>query len=143
MVINNLDIYRSIGRPHEAHAKLVIDADAVLSGTTTFQRLQAITGRHTQVAENSSPIKLLKFPSRGGLNAGKSFYALSPKQAFGIGALEGFDGHELIVTWRVMNVNIAWPAMVVIPEVRLLDVAIGTDKKATRGWPFCVATDRA
>ena len=56
MVINNLDIFWSLGRPHKAHAKLIVNADAVLSSAITFQRLQAITGRHTQIIENACPI---------------------------------------------------------------------------------------
>jgi len=76
MVINNLDILRSIGRPHKAHAKLIIYADAVLSGAIMFQRLQPITWRNTQIVEHSCPIKLLKFSSRHGFDVRKSFYAL-------------------------------------------------------------------
>jgi len=47
MVINNLDIFWSLDCPYKAHAKLIVNADAVLSGPITLQHLQAITGRHT------------------------------------------------------------------------------------------------
>lgn len=76
MVINNLDIFWSIGRPHKAHAKLIVNADAVLSGTIMFQCLQPITGGHTQIVQNSCPIKLLKFSSCHRLDVRKSSYAL-------------------------------------------------------------------
>ena len=56
MVINNLDIFWSLYCPHKAHAKLIVNADAVLSGAIAFQRLQSITGRHTQIVENACPI---------------------------------------------------------------------------------------
>ena len=56
MVINNLDIFWSLTGPHKAHAKLIVNADAVLPGAITFQRLQPITGWHTQIVENACPI---------------------------------------------------------------------------------------
>ena len=105
MVINNLDIFWPIWRPHKAHAKLIVDADAVLSGTITFQRLQPIAGWHPQIVENSRPIKLCKFSPCHRLDVRESLYALPTKQALRIGALEGLDGHKIIVTQRVMDVK--------------------------------------
>lgn len=110
MVINNFDIFWPVGRPHKAHAKLIVDADAVLSGAIMFQRLQPVAGWHTQVVENSRPVKLLKFSSCHRLDIRKSPYTLPFKQAFGIAALEGLDGHGQIITLRVMSVKrrIVW-----------------------------------
>lgn len=105
MAINNLDIFWSIGRPHKAHAKLIVDADAVLSGAIMFQRLQPITRRHAQIVESSCPIQLLKFSPRHRLDVRKSSYALPFKKALGIGALERLDGHRWIITPRVMSVK--------------------------------------
>lgn len=105
MVINNFDIFWPVCRPHKAHAKLIVDADAVLSGAIMFQRLQPVAWWHAQVVEGSRPIKLLKFPSRHRLDIRKSPYALPFEQALGIAALEGLDGHGQIVTLRVMDVK--------------------------------------
>ena len=79
MVINNLDICRPLARPHKAHAKLAVNADAVLSGTIMFQCLQPITGRDTKIVENTGPLKQLKFSSCHRLDVCKSFYALPLK----------------------------------------------------------------
>jgi hypothetical protein len=43
MVINNLDIFWPLACPNKAHAKLVVNANAVLPGTIMFQCLQSIT----------------------------------------------------------------------------------------------------
>jgi hypothetical protein len=76
MVINNLDIFWSIGRPNKAHAKLIINADAMLSRAIMFQCPQPVAGGYAQILENSCPIKLLKFSSCRRLDVRKSFYAL-------------------------------------------------------------------
>ena len=74
MVINNLYIFWSIRRPHKAHSKLIVNADAVLTGSISFQGFQAITRRHAEIVQTSRPIKLLKFSSRHRLDVNKSFY---------------------------------------------------------------------
>ena len=105
MVINNFDICCPLARPHKAHAKRVVNANAVLSGTIMFQCLQSITGRHSKIIENTCPIKLLKLSSRHRLDVCKSSYALPFKKVFSLNALEGFDGHWRIVTLCVMNIK--------------------------------------
>ena len=79
MVINNLDIFWTLGCPYKAHAKLIVNADAMLPGAITFQKLQVITRWHTQIVENACPIELLKFSSCDGFDVHKSSYALPLK----------------------------------------------------------------
>lgn len=105
MVINYPDICWAIGRPHEANTKLIVDANAVLTGAVVLQGLQTIAGRHAQIVENPCPIQLLEFSTRHGLDVRKTPYALPLEQTLGIGALEGLDRHVLIVTQCVINVN--------------------------------------
>jgi hypothetical protein len=45
MIIHNLHLVWTILPPHEAHAPLVIDPDAVLSPPVAVQRFQAIAGK--------------------------------------------------------------------------------------------------
>jgi hypothetical protein len=42
MIIDNLDLLRSLLRPDETETKLIVDPDAVLSRTITAQRFEAI-----------------------------------------------------------------------------------------------------
>jgi len=45
VIIDDLDILRPDFRPAEAHSPLIVDADAVLSLTISYQRLQPIARR--------------------------------------------------------------------------------------------------
>jgi hypothetical protein len=76
MVINNLDACWPLTRPYEAHLKLIIYADAVLSGAIMFQCFQSIAGGYMKIVENTRPIKLLKFSSRHRLYILESLYAM-------------------------------------------------------------------
>jgi len=76
MVINNLDIFWPLAGPYKAHPKLIVYANAVLSGAIMFQCFQPITGGYTKIVENTCPVKLLKFSSCHGFDIRKSFYAM-------------------------------------------------------------------
>ena len=90
MVVHNLDILRPFARPHKAHAKLIVNADAVLPGTITFQRFQPIAGRYTQIIQNACPIKLFKLAPCYRLDVFKLLDAMPVKQALGIFAFKRF-----------------------------------------------------
>jgi hypothetical protein len=51
MVVNDLHLLRSSVRPHETDPPLVVDPDAVLSGSVTLERFEPVTGRNTKVVE--------------------------------------------------------------------------------------------
>ena len=51
MVVDDLDIKGIAIFPLETDPPLPIDADAVLSGPVTVQRLKVVAGRHTKVIE--------------------------------------------------------------------------------------------
>ncbi len=76
MVINNLDIFWTLASPYKAHPKLIVYANAVLSGAIVFQCFQSITGRYTKIVENTCPVKLLKLSSRHRFDIRKSLYAM-------------------------------------------------------------------
>jgi hypothetical protein len=52
VVIHYLYIGRSSRRPHEAHAPLIIDADAVLPFAVPLQGFEPIPGRGRQIEQN-------------------------------------------------------------------------------------------
>jgi len=49
MIVNDFDIVSVSVAPDETNPKLVIDADAMLPGSVTLQRLQAVAWRNPQV----------------------------------------------------------------------------------------------
>jgi len=51
VAIHNLDLLRPARRPHKTDTKLIIDADAMLSGTFAFKAFQPIARRHAQIIE--------------------------------------------------------------------------------------------
>src|SRR5713226_5505987 len=57
VVVHDLNILRAFRRPHEAHAELVVDTNAVLTGTAALQRFQPIARRHAQVIKFPGPVQ--------------------------------------------------------------------------------------
>ena len=49
MVIHNLDVFRTEGRPAKAHSKLVVHANAVLTGPISLELFKAIAWWDTEI----------------------------------------------------------------------------------------------
>ena len=97
MVIHNLDVLSASIRPVEAHAELIVNAHAVLTGTITSKGLQSVAWRNTKVFQSPRDFKLPKFSARYDSDAGKSFNPLALRDGFCVGTPEGMD-HKPIVT---------------------------------------------
>ena len=52
MIVDDLDVFRAGGRPAEAQSKLIVHANAVLTGPIALELLKAITGGDTEVIES-------------------------------------------------------------------------------------------
>jgi hypothetical protein len=52
VVIDNLNIESAFDCPSKAHAPLVIDADAVLAFSVTFERFKPIARRCSQIVQH-------------------------------------------------------------------------------------------
>lgn len=61
MIIHNLNLGRPFRCPSEAHAILVIYANAVLAGSVASQRLETIAGRHAEIIETFGPMQHRQF----------------------------------------------------------------------------------
>jgi len=67
VIIHNLNIFRSSGRPTKAEAELIIDSNAVLPGPVTFERFQSISRRHSQILQLGRDLQLPQLaPSHDG-----------------------------------------------------------------------------
>ena len=72
MVVCDLDFVGMAVLPVEADTVLIVDANAVLSGSIAFQAFQPIPRWGHQVSQIPSPIDLVKLPSRGVPQAGRA-----------------------------------------------------------------------
>jgi hypothetical protein len=61
VIIDNLDIRRPGVGPDEADTPLIIDPNAVLTGTIVFERLEAILRRALQIVKPSGRIDHIQF----------------------------------------------------------------------------------
>src|SRR5882672_4959609 len=64
VVVGNLNVRRPCFGPNEADPELVIDADAVLSCSITYQRFEAITRRRFQVLKHGRGLEHRELASR-------------------------------------------------------------------------------
>jgi hypothetical protein len=60
VVIRDLYSVRSVHLPDKADAVLIVDSDAVLARAVPFQRFEAITGRHAQIAQIDGRFNLIQ-----------------------------------------------------------------------------------
>jgi hypothetical protein len=58
MVVRDFDIERIAIGKSEADTPLIVDADRMLSGTITFQRLESIRWRQAQVLDSGRSVQL-------------------------------------------------------------------------------------
>src|SRR5262245_50715114 len=93
VVINDLDILWTIRCPAKAHAKLIIDPNAVQGGEFALQRLQSVAGRDSKVIDAASAIQHRQLPHRHGLDLREALDAHPVEQALRVPAFEGPDGH--------------------------------------------------
>ena len=62
MVIRNFHVKHILALPAEAHATLVIDADAVLAFAVVLQGFQTVAIRHTQIIQAARLMQQQQFP---------------------------------------------------------------------------------
>ena len=93
MVVYNLNILRSSGRPFEAEAILVVDADTVLTDPIALQRLQPISWRHAQIRQTRCDLQLPELSQGNALDEHPPENPLATGQCRGVSIPERPD-HE-------------------------------------------------
>jgi hypothetical protein len=78
MIVHNLHVVGVAFVPDKANPPLVVDSNAVLSLPITFQRLQAISRRGSQVTEFNGRIQLAQLPKRHSLKASEASDRFAP-----------------------------------------------------------------
>jgi hypothetical protein len=61
MVINDFYIFSPYIRPMKADTPLIVNTNAVLTGTITRECFKAIAGRHPQIIKSTCDLDLSKF----------------------------------------------------------------------------------
>jgi hypothetical protein len=77
VVIDDFNIFRTSICPAEADTPPIVNADAVLTGTITFEDLKVISGWNSQIFNAISNFKLSEFSPCGVLNIYESLDALT------------------------------------------------------------------
>jgi hypothetical protein len=85
---------RAIDFPHEANAVLVIDANTVLPGPISLQRLQSVSGRSAQIIQIHGGLELVQLPPGNRLNACPSSAGTGFKDLLRISVLEALNHPE-------------------------------------------------
>jgi len=99
MVIDNFDIVGVFTSPAKAETPLIVDADAVLAATVTFEGFQAVAGRKPHDVESVGSIELEEFSSGGALDIGwQVTRGRAGKEPCGLGIGKAFD-HEVQPRW--------------------------------------------
>ena len=75
MIIHNFHLVWAILPPHEAHAPLIVDANALLPCPITRQCFQPIARWHAQVIQPGGDLQLLQLAQRGTLDVDLPFDA--------------------------------------------------------------------
>src|SRR6185312_732907 len=96
MVVNDLYIAGVAVLPAKAHAKLVVDADAVLAGTVALEQLQPIARRDAQEVQRCRRVQLGELAPCHGFDVHEPSHAVAVEQGFRVLVRESFY-HEMIV----------------------------------------------
>src|ERR1700727_772004 len=103
VVVGDLDVLGSLGRPTEADAPLLVDPDGVLSRAVFRQRFEVVAGRGREVHEQRRHVEHLELAFGLGLEGSKLADALSAEEALGLFAVEGSDHSGALGTGRKDN----------------------------------------
>jgi hypothetical protein len=72
MVVDNFHILGPRWCPAETHAPLIVDSDAELASSISMQRLEPVTGRHSQILEAGGDLQLAQLAASRGFDAYKA-----------------------------------------------------------------------
>jgi hypothetical protein len=104
MVVNNLDLVGLARTPNKANAPLIVDADAVLPVSISFQTLNAVRGQSRKSSEIHCGIEYVQFAKGRALDRLEAANTVPAEKALGIRAAEGSD-HLSRLYWFPFHVN--------------------------------------
>ena len=100
MIISILDLFGATFGPTKTQAPLVVDPDAVLSRTISFERFESVARRYSQVIELCCRFQLPQSATGSGFNIGEAPNPLPGVQCCSLAAPEGLDQRCYNNAWR-------------------------------------------
>jgi hypothetical protein len=94
VIVNDLNFFGSVSRPHETDAKLIIDPNAMLARTISCKRFQSVSWWHPEILKRSGSIEHRKLAHGDCLDIDEAFDAVAIEETFCVGARKRYDGHE-------------------------------------------------
>ena len=104
MIVNNLDILGTRGRPAEADAELIVHPDTVSTSPVSFECFKSVTGRDTKILQSSCDLQLAQLAPPDALNVLKPLDPPPASERLSIGIPERYD-HLNIITYSVIIVT--------------------------------------
>lgn len=105
MIVGDFDVVGVALVPTKANSPLVVDADAVLTGTVATEQFEVIPGGNSQVAQGFRGIQQDQFSQRGALKLSiKLFDPLPPEETLCVLVGETAD-HSTNIAHRDNNVK--------------------------------------
>jgi hypothetical protein len=68
VIVHDFDLFGLALIPNKANSPLIVNADAVLSGTVAMQGFQAVRGRYAQIIQGLGRVQHIEFFHRYQLN---------------------------------------------------------------------------
>jgi len=101
VIVDDLNVVRVAVRPPKADAPLIVDPDAVLSGTIAAELLEPIARGHSQILELDRGVDEAKLPEHHTPKVGREAAdRLAFPEPFGVAVSEA-PNHGQIITPRV------------------------------------------
>ena len=89
MIVNDLNVCGTFGRPHETDAKLVIDPNAVLTRTISCKGFQSVSWRDSEIVKRGGSIEHRKLAHCNGLDVDEAFDSLALEETLCVRAGKG------------------------------------------------------
>ena len=103
MVVRDLDVMGVAPDPAEADAPLIIDPDAVLTGTVASQLFETVSGRRPEILKPHRRVELAQLSQGHPLNVGPKLPdRLALEEPLGVLVTEA-PNHTAMITRRVMT----------------------------------------
>jgi len=110
VVIHYLNVSRTLRRPHEADAPLVINANAMLPFSVPIQCFKPVPWGRRQILQKVGRIQLSQLAARDCFDVHKTRYSPPRVQSFRVAALERLDSH---MSYTISIRDIAQPRYLV------------------------------
>jgi len=94
VVVNYFNIFWTFTCPPKAHAKLIIDANAVPPSQIAPQGLQSVSGGYSKVIKSAGTVEHGQFAHCHGFDIDEALDSHAFEQALGVRTFEGPDRHN-------------------------------------------------